>query len=534
MWGTLSALSYLAVFILFLPVGGQFILLLSGHLSFHAFITAWDVIVFLFASLGVACSFYEVKHERKDVHDLQLTDEMRAALSAVLDGQNVFIQGGAGTGKSTFIDYLEKAFKASYPTKGVARVAPTGIAAQNIRGATINSFFKITFEENVDWVYTLENCWDGCLYKHKEELFGQTHLVILDEVSMVRADKFDCIVGLLDAYSPQFQLVIVGDMQQLPPLAIEKLLPVGAFQNHEYSSTFITSSHNFHRLNFKEFNFTKNFRQNEVRFMDMVERLRFGDASPELVALLNERVIERVGKPENPPLVLTSTNEVADKKNNEKSSKVLNKKKYQALFPIVRPVVEGGAEPQKAYRHNSTRVSRAIQALKPRPALNIKLGVGSRVMFTDNKMPIWVNGTMGTVVVCEDDAVHVKLDKNSKVVRVERELYEQVTYEEGRISGREEKRVRHYEQFPLMLAWAITIHKAQGLSVDSIEIDLSSGTFAKGQFYVAVSRCRRLDGLYFTHPVTEDDILGRSSQTSKDCDDKSERFSATENPAEAG
>ena len=546
MWGIVSAVSYLCVFILFVPVAGRLILLLSGKIGLYAAISAPDVIVFLFAWIGILISDFKEKDQDnqnilksgelnlesqeatqfEEVSQFQLTDEMYEALEAVLDGRNVFIQGGAGTGKSTFIDYLERSFKEENPKKGVARVAPTGIAAQNIGGATINSFFGISFEKDEDWIYTLDNCWGGRHYKSKVELLEQIHLVILDEVSMVRADKFDCIVGLLKSYSPEFQLVIVGDMQQLPPVAQEELLPKGAFQDDVYSSTYATDSHCFDELNFKKVYFTRNFRQNEARFMKMVEQLRFCDISSELLASLNERAIQNTGTPEHPPLVLTAKNKVANRTNDEYSRLIPNKKNYEAKFPTFLNASVDGAKPQKVYGQASDEDIRAIHNSNPRPALNITLGVGSRVLFTENNVPLWVNGSLGTVIACEDDSIYVRLDEGGDrdIVTVGRVLYKQVTYHNDYVAGRAKKYFRYYEQFPLMLAWAITIHKAQGLSLDSVEIDLSSGTFVKEQFYVAVSRCRRFGGLYFTHPVTEDDILGRSSQKKDTYENKSDKF----------
>ena len=541
MWGVVSTISFLAVFIYFLPVAGRLLLLLSGEISILAFATSSDVLVFLCSCMGIYLSHSKEKDQEKTIASVasfgeslehikhqpfpevkeavpvvfSLTDEMAEAVQAVREGRNVFIQGGAGTGKSTFIDYLEKTFKEENPKKGVARIAPTGIAAQNIGGATINSFFWIKYEKDEDWIYTLDNCWSGHYYTSVAKMLEEIHLVILDEVSMVRADKFDCIVGLLNAYAPKSQLVIVGDMQQLPPVAREELLPEGAFHDDVYSSTYATAAKSFQKLNFAEINFSRNFRQNEMRFMKMVEQLRFSDISSELISSLNERAIEATCKPEHPSLVLVSKNDAADAINAKQSRFIPDKVDYGALFPTFRPAFAGDPTPKKVYNQAPAEDIQRIENSKPRPALNLELGVGSRVLFTDNNMPMWVNGSIGTVVSCEENSVDVKLDNGGRIVRVERMLYKQVAYQNDHVSGQAKKYFRYYEQFPLMLAWAITIHKAQGLSLDSVEIDLSSGTFVKEQFYVAVSRCRRLDGLYFTHRVTEDDIMGRSSQKRK-------------------
>lgn len=516
-WAVFSVLSWL-VFLSFLFSYCATLIFWALGENFSIIFHYEDFLLFLISIVGVIGSFRRGKSNNSQLNVINkknsqlLTAEMREALEAVRVGRNVFIQGGAGTGKSTFIDCLEEAFKKGNSQKGVARIAPTGIAAQNVKGATINSFFWIQYDKNEDWICTLENCWGGKFYKRKAQLLKQTHLVILDEVSMVRADKFDCIVGLLEAYSPDFQIVIVGDMQQLPPVAQEELLPEGAFRNEEYSSTLVTSAKCFNELNFKKIDFKKNFRQNESRFMKMVEKLRFSEVDDELIAGLNERVVGKVGRPEHPPLVLVAVNDVADRINNEKSALIENKKVYRALFPTFVPPITEGVDSKKVYGKFSEKDFENIQNLNPRPAIELALGKGSRVLFTDNNMPEWVNGSMGTIECCDEQSVHVRLDKSGTLVKVSRLLYEHVVYEADKNSGQLKRCVRHYEQFPLMLAWAITIHKAQGLSLDSVEIDLSTGTFAKEQFYVAVSRCRYFEGLYFTHPVTEDDVRGRSSQ----------------------
>ena len=420
---------------------------------------------------------------------IQLTPEMEMALAALDRGENLFVQGFAGTGKSTFIHIVRRYMRAKQ--RDMAIVAPSGIAAINAGGQTIHSFFWFNPNVPVSTEEIIRPPWGN-----RAEMFRKLSLLVIDEISMVRADLFDTIGAFLGKYCRysgiempfgDVQLCLVGDMCQLPPVLenddrrfFERYYESGDKRN-------VIHAHSFPALKANVLEFTYNFRQNEEHFMKLLSRIRQGERSPDVINELNTRTLSArgiVGRPED-CLVLTPNNNKADGLNDARLNELPGASQaYDA-------VVNDKKLKPKDY---------------PAPA-KLTLKVGAQVMFIKNdKQHRWVNGMLGRVVELSDETVTVTAESGSilQVGRTEWERNEHVY--DPRTDAIISKPVGWFRQIPLRLAWAVTIHKAQGLTLSRVLVDLDAGTFDVGQFYVAVSRCRTWDGLYFQRAVKPSDI----------------------------
>lgn len=420
------------------------------------------------------------QRERKkgfDLNQVDLNEEFQFAFDLIeRQGQNVFLTGKAGTGKSTFLHYLrEKTAKATVV------LAPTGVAALNVGGQTIHSFFLFP--------PTLIN--PQSIRKRKNAKLLQTlQTLIIDEVSMVRADVMDGIDRALRVQRENLttpfggvQVVLCGDLFQLPPIVRDGEMKT--FFDEQYGGPYFFLARVFDELRPSSLELTTIYRQRDERFIQVLNKIRERNLDADLFALLNARV-RRLddGQRDSSFITLTTTNEAALRKN-QVCLEQINAKLY--TYPAA---VAGLFEP----------------ATFPTEA-ELELKRGAQVMLIRNDPEKrWVNGTLGRVSSLSEKKVSVEIAGVSH--DVEPETWQNIQYRYHRETNRiEEEVMGTFTQYPLRLAWAITIHKSQGQTFDKVLIDLGRGAFAHGQTYVALSRCTSLEGIIFSRPVTPRDVL---------------------------
>ncbi|HRQ88680.1 MAG TPA: AAA family ATPase [Bacteroidia bacterium] len=383
----------------------------------------------------------------------------------------VFVTGKAGTGKSTLIKTIRKKLK---NLKSIAVVAPTGIAALNAEGQTIHSFCGIQFNDLIN-IKPLRD----------QTVIRKIDLLIIDEVSMVRADLLDAMDRSLrlnrnaQEVFGGVQVVFVGDLFQLPPVV--KGEDESRFSGAPYCSPHFFSAKALQSEEMVCVELTQVFRQKEETFVRLLEQVRELVSLDSCVLELNRSCAERVEKPN---LTLCCINEVADKINDERLSDL--------------------SGPSQTYR---ARIEGEFPSdLLPCPE-SLKLKVGAQVLFcrNDNDLGRWVNGTRGVVVELGLDTVRVNVT-SGEVYSVGRIDWENHSYEVNHMGRVVPKKVGTFNQIPLRLAWAVSIHRSQGLTLDEVQIDLGGGAFADGQVYVALSRCRSLSGISLARPISVNDI----------------------------
>ena len=414
---------------------------------------------------------------------LTLTAEFSDALEKLHAGVPVFLTGRAGTGKSTLIrTFLEST------SRSVVVAAPTGIAALNVGGYTLHRLFSfpagITPEQVRSGDYR-----PGRFMKTLKAL----DTLVIDEISMVRADLFDCLVLALEQFGPKpgtpyggVQLVLVGDLHQLPPVVTEHERE--HFQTY-YESPFFFSGHQYAASSFAVVELTTVFRQlNDTRMVEILNAVRDGGLLEEARTELNRHT-----DPEfEPPLdefwlTLATTNRIAGARNR----RMLERLPAHSAF-------------------STARITGDLDGME-RPAEDVlEYKAGAQIMLlTNDPADRWVNGTLAkiTETLFDDDGepyVVVELPDGSRAT-VERHLWE-VTRPSVAGGQLTHEVVGTFSQLPFRLAWAITIHKSQGQTLDRVVVDLTGGTFADGQLYVALSRCRCLDGMVLTRDVLPKDL----------------------------
>ena len=408
--------------------------------------------------------------------------EMAAAWGR-LGVDNVYLTGRAGTGKSTLVQQFHATTK-----KQVAIVAPTGTAALNAGGVTVHSFFR--FKPGIQPKEAAQ-----IRYKNPE-LLRRLECLVIDEASMVRADLMDCIEAVLRRNGPRpgqpfggIAIMLVGDLYQLEPVCP----PAESLLLRHYSSPFFFSSSAyqeasaFDRGGFATMELTHSFRQREQHFLQALDGVRDGSAAPEHLELINGRVrsmttlatMSYLGEPGS-TMLTTHRGQVSD----------WNQKMLDALpgDPITFQARISGNFRQGQFPTDEF----------------LTLKKGAKVMLLRNNLPHWVNGTIGRVLEINRYGVGVKLPSGQQAM-VEEEQWDHYHYE---LVDGEVERVRDgsFTQLPLRLAWASTIHKAQGFNLDRALVNLTREPFACGQLYVALSRLRTLQGLTLTRPVQRADI----------------------------
>ena len=414
----------------------------------------------------------------------EITPEFAEALELMENSeQHIFVTGKAGTGKSTLLQYFRTTTK-----KRLAVLAPTGVAALNVQGQTIHSFFKFRPDS------TPESVGKSKPAAAQIKLYKNLDTIMIDEVSMLRADLLDCIDMFLRKFGPKpgyifggIQMIFFGDLYQLPPV-------LTSMERQQFLTRY-PGPHFFHakvidQIPLYIIELSTIYRQQEEDFIEILNAIRTNQASQEHLALLNNQ--HSPFDPANGTITLTTTNDLADAINQQHLSLL-------TTDPFTWTATSSGS-------FNERDV--------PTPtALTIK--PGSQVMLlTNDPRGKWVNGSIGEVLKITTPAdsitpiVHVLLTTGTTVQvgpftwEVFRYgLNEQTQTVEQQIAGT-------YSQYPLRLAWGVTIHKSQGKTFDKVVIDLGRGTFSPGQLYVALSRCRTLDGITLRQQVLPRHIMG--------------------------
>lgn len=415
-------------------------------------------------------------------NDIDVTSEFLAAVRAIEAGvPAVFVTGKAGTGKSTFIRYLQ-----NLRNWAMVTAAPTGIAALNCRGQTIHSLFSLPGR--------MISASEIRASARNQMLFEKLELLVIDEASMMRADLVDIVDQCLKKWRRStepfggVQVLFVGDLLQLPPVVTEQEQEALL---RRYRTPWFFSAEVVRELDrrgqFVTLELTKVFRQADPVFVEVLNRIRMNDDHRESVGLIN-RTCYRPDDPLETDLMLVATNRQADAIN----------AKHLASLP-------GTPQTYQAIVEGEFKVDRRRM---PAPE-QLVLKEGARVMVVKNTGGA-VNGTIGTVVEMTGDTVTVAPLRNHRSqghITLGREDWDQVEYEWVERSGEIESRVvGRYKQVPICLAAAVTIHKAQGMTLDSVGLDLGQGAFADGQTYVALSRVKSIAGLRLVRPIRMQDV----------------------------
>ena len=395
---------------------------------------------------------------------------------------NIFLTGKAGTGKTTFLKDVKK-----YTKKNHIVLAPTGVAAVNAGAMTIHSFFQFGFGPYVKGISEPEG--NYMMRREKRELIKSLELIIIDEISMVRADVLDHINDELQRIrrnSEPFggvQLLMIGDLQQLPPITPDNELEI--LKPH-YDSMYFFDSKSLRNSDYYCIELKSVYRQTDQRFIDILNRVRTGDVTHSDLDELNSHHVAdfRPAQGDN-YIQLVTHNRMAD---------AINQREMAALsadtFMFDAKVT--GTFPEDAFP-----TSRQLEIKK-----------GAQVMFVKNDPDKrFINGTLGEVEEVSDDSIRVRLSGKDNIVKVEPTAWENIRYHMNEETHQiESTKIGSFMQFPIKPAWAITIHKSQGLTFDKAVIDAHEA-FSPGQAYVALSRCRSLDGMVLSEKLSQRAII---------------------------
>lgn len=400
-------------------------------------------------------------------------------------GVSVYLTGKAGTGKTTFLKEI-----VANTSKRCAIVAPTGVAAMNAGGVTIHSFFQLPLCPYLPDVKELVTEYqmperNRTLRRERIKILRTLDLLVIDEISMVRADILDAMDHVLRTYRRNdrpfggVQLLMIGDIQQLPPVIKDSERP---YFEQVYPSPFFFNSKAFRKLPHVIIELERIHRQKDAEFLAILNDIRTGTPHRNTLTALNTRFDPSFIPPEDEKWIrLTTHNAQADAVNRAKMEEIDSEERtFEARID--------GSFPENAYPADTE--------------LGLKVGV--QVMFIRNDVSgegRYYNGKIGTVSALGTDVVVT--DEHGTEIVVGEEEWENIKYELNPESGEIEGKVEGvFRQYPLRLAWAITIHKSQGLTFDRVMIDAGSA-FSFGQVYVALSRCRSLDGIVLATPITE-------------------------------
>lgn len=410
--------------------------------------------------------------------------------------RSLFLTGKAGTGKSTFLRHVAETTK-----KKFVILAPTGIAAINAGGQTLHSFFKLPFHPLLpnDSRYNIRNIRKTLKYSGiTTKLLRELDLIIIDEISMVRADIIDFIDKVLRIYCRNMrepfggkQLLLVGDIFQLEPVIKED---EWRLMQPFYASAYFFAAKVWQEMNLVSIELRKLYRQSDVKFISLLDRIRQNEATDEDLAAINGRVMTAISPKQDTqslPITLATRRDTVDYINEQNLSEL---------------------EGESSVFHGRIK-GEFPETTLPAP-MELEIKPGAQVIFIKNdKERRWVNGTLGVVIyIDEEEGIITVVDEDGHEHDVEREVWENMRYtfneKEQKI---EEELLGTFVQFPLRLAWAITVHKSQGLTFRRVKIDFSGGgAFAGGQTYVALSRCTSLEGITLEEPIRRSDIFVRA------------------------
>ncbi len=408
----------------------------------------------------------------KSIQPIEINLQFQHAIDLMGNSnKSLFVTGKAGTGKSTLLDH----FCANTDKRPVV-LAPTGVAALNVKGQTIHNFFNFYVD------VTPEKIAKKKTKPKNEKLYKRLKTIIIDEVSMVRADLLDCIDTFLKLYGPVpgtpfggVQMVFVGDLYQLPPVVSGPEADI--FSGH-YATPYFFSAHALKDFDLEVVELEKVYRQKDKEFVGLLNRIRNNSVEAKDIAHLNSRFgVDEPQKEGEFYISLTTTNKKADEIN-DAHLKALDSKIHNADASI-------SGQFGKEYFPTSTQ---------------LQFKVGSQIMLLNNDpKKRWVNGSIGVIESLRKDAdgeeyVSVRLHDTERLVSVNRHMWEVYRFSFNGTAIVSEA-VGTFTQYPFRLAWAITIHKSQGKTFDRVIIDIGGGTFAAGQMYVALSRCTSFEGV---------------------------------------
>ncbi len=422
-------------------------------------------------------------------HSIILTDEFKDALP-LLESKPVFkplifITGRAGTGKTTLLKYF-----AQHTAQNVVVLATTGLAAINVHGQTVHSFFHLKPGNLLDM---------GLLRRLPRKTVDNFDTLIIDEASMLRADLLDAMDHILRISTHNQepfggkQVILFGDLFQLPPVEESEQSGLFDYFNARYASPYFFEAQVLKELPLEVFELKRIFRQHADRdYAHLLNLIREGKISqPQLDSQLNTHVSPETPDVLDNSILLATTNYSAMWRNRNQLAKL----------------------PGTEYIYPATADETFTKTPPADKELHLKKGAKIMMLVNDDN---WVNGDIGTVHDLGPDFIQVEL--KGAIYDVKPHVWEEITYEFNPLSQKLQPKVKgFFKQYPLKLAWAITIHKSQGLTFDNIYLDMGRGAFATGQTYVALSRCRTLSGVHLKRPISTSDVQ---------CDNRVQQFFA--------
>jgi ATP-dependent DNA helicase PIF1 len=413
---------------------------------------------------------------------IELNERFRYALDLIEHtSKGIFITGRAGTGKSTLLDCCRRTTE-----KRMAVLGPTGVAALNVKGQTIHSFFGFKPSITPDKVKKVRFA-DG-----KQNIYRNLDAIVIDEISMVRADLLDCVDKSLRLNGPRadepfggIQMIFIGDLYQLPPVVTGT--ERNAF-NSLYQTPYFYSAKVFESLDMEFVELEKIYRQHDEQFIGILNAIRNNTVTEDQLEFLNQRCLpEFEPSPDGFYVHLTTTNKLADEIN------------ARQLARLISPLYVFSASIKGEFREEYIPT-----------AVDLQVKAGAQIMMVNNDSDgRWVNGSIGKIIdVIKDsevDYVIVVELSDGAMVEVTPQTWEifKLVVEDEQLKS---EVIGRFTQYPLMLAWAVTIHKGQGKTFDRVIIDIGRGAFAHGQTYVALSRCTTLDGIVLKKPILKKHI----------------------------
>ena len=417
--------------------------------------------------------------------DFEITDEMHRVIDRIGEKKNLFVTGKAGSGKSTLLTYLRTSV---FPEETIF-CAYTGVAALNIGGETLHKFFGFLPDITIAKVKSDD-------YRPKnQKIMKVLNTLVIDEVSMVRADLIDIIDAALRRYGPKptkpfggVQIIMFGDLYQLPPIVSGE---EREFFEENYQSEFFFDATSWDKAPFDVIELTKVYRQKDQEFIGVLNGIRLNKVSSEQVALLNELVDPTFSPPEDDfYITLTATKALSAR---------INTERLEAL-------------PGKPYTASASIMGQFSEKIFPTERF-LDFKIGAQVMLINNDPEQrWANGTLAKITnvslgnSSQIESVTLQLSNSGIEHVVEMHVWDVLRprYSNGRLDY---EVMGSFKQFPFRLSWAVTVHKGQGKTFDKVIIDFTHAAFAAGQMYVALSRCTTLEGMKLRVPLTLDQVL---------------------------